>query len=454
METPIAVRYALFVVVSIHEHVAACHATALSFLGIRHSIPSRFCSSPLSPLLIERQINYRLLESEFKQEAAQLATFLQSLGLNPLDNSMDMNTEVGWANVVSKKLVEYFANDGWNSLGDISRNDFFAPFEDPTGYEPQNPAHLSTSKLLKPLRWQPLTQQSDFRGRFATQVHVVPHLGELGKPLVISDRNFRSRKAPPIYATPDRMRTISREDLGSVNKFITDLFSLSRSITEKQLALAYWWENKFLSLGFFIPFYASQLNLSAAATSRLFLGEMIAQHDAVLLAWKEKRRHDNVRPQTMIRRLLKGKTVRAFRGIGKGVSMVSADDWEPVLRTQPHSEYPSGSAAICSASLEHLQIALSSPDINEGGSIPAFELNLPQGVFLTPFTKNVTIRFETLKEAAESCGFSRLTAGVHFGPSVPAGSSLTAGIGEAAFKHVSDLYEGRIPEDCARCIHD
>ncbi|CAN8066863.1 unnamed protein product [Agarophyton chilense] len=454
METPIAVRYALLIVVSVFEHVSACNPVALSFLGIRHSIPPRFCASPLSPLLIERQINYRLLESEFPTEAAQFSTFLQNLGLDPIDNSTDTNTEVGWANVVSKKLVEYFSNDGWNSLGDLSGDDFLAPFEDPTGYIPQNAPTLSPRKLLKPLRWQPLTQQFDNRGRFISQVHVVPHVGALARPLLIRESEFRSRRVAPIYKTPNRRRRIGRKDLKSVNKYIADLFSLSRSITDEQLGLAFWWENKFLSLGVFAGFYGDKLKLSGETLSRLFLGEMMAQHDAVLLAWKEKRRHDYVRPQTLIRRLLKGRKVTAFLGVGKGVGEVSSDDWEPVLKTQPHSEYPSGSAAICSASLEHLQVGLSSPQMNSFGSIPKFEVNLPQGVFLSPFTKNITLSFDTLKEAADSCAFSRLTSGVHFAPSISAGSELTAGIGEAAFKHVSDLFEGRVPEVCARCIRE
>lgn len=452
LQTPIAIRYSLIIAASAYEVQAACHPVALSFFATKDAIPPKFCTSDNISVL-SAYITVRVMQSQFPLDAVTYGTFLVKVGLNPFSKSTDKGTLEGWANVMATRLVTYFENDGWNSLGEVTRKHYRQPYEDSTGYSPENPADLAPGKLRRPLRWQPLRFQADQRGHFAYQQHVVPHIGRKVKPLTMSKRQYTGRRVDAPYRTPNRQQGFSSSDKKKMQQLINKLFATSASLTKQQVALATFWENKFFSLASFVGYYSDVLPIrDPFVRTRLAFGDMLAKHDAVLLAWKEKVRHDLVRPPTMIRRLLKGKSVKAFKSLQEGVGIVKASEWEPVVAIQPHSEFPSASAVICTASLEHLQLLLDEI-VGKNGTIPAYQVTFGPGTLpLNPVQEAVTFRFNTLQEAARSCGMSRLWAGVHFEPSVPAGFKLGTGTGELAYSHVKDLFEGRVPKNCVRCI--
>ncbi|KAI0567352.1 Bromoperoxidase/chloroperoxidase [Gracilaria domingensis] len=452
-QTPLAIRYALVGSVAQYEIFAACHPVALSFFGDKQYIPSRFCTDRDDKALIQTHMFYRLLASEFPIDSKPGEQFLIDNGLNPFDRSTNISTPVGWANAVSNRLIQYFVTDGWNSQGDLSKRDYRQQYQDYTSYAPVNQPHVNSQDLEFPLRWQPLTAPVDNRGLFASQQHVVPQIATNGKPLALSREQYEQRRAPPLYDNPNRRNALGRKDTKLAHRLIRNLFKRSANVTEEKVLISYMWENKFFSLGLFAAYYQDLLGLNDDIMIPLFFAEMLAQHDATLVAWKEKRRHDYVRPVTLIRKLLKGKKVCAWKGLKEGVGFVEADEWEPVVPIQPHSEYPSGSAVICTASLENLEIFLETIVLNGTGTVPAFEMDIVPGLVPnSPVEKTVKVVFNSLQEAVLSCGESRLNSGVHFDPSVPVGHRLGAGIGKAAFAHVMDLVKGRVPENCERCF--
>lgn len=452
LQTPIATRYSLFTVLPFYETRAACNSVALSFFGTKDFIPPTFCSNRDIYATLGALVTYRLLASEFPIEGQGYGTFLQKNGVDPFDMSMDKATPAGWANHIAARLINYFSNDGWNSKGDATRMDFRQSFSDPTGYKPANSPTLRSDKLRRPLRWQPLTFEADQRGNFATQVHVTPHVGIRGKPLVLSTEDFNSRKVRSPYRFPNKRNKLSVEDRKILKGYISKLLKKNRKLTTEQVALVYWWEIKFVSLGTILGFYQSRLRYSTEIATVFFLGDVMTQYEAVLLAWKEKVRHDLVRPTTMIRRFLSGKKFMAYRGFGKPLGLVKGEEWEPIVPVQPHSEFPSASATICTASLEFIQNALQSV-VGANGTIPPFETTLfPGAVPFSPVNVPVAIKFSTLAALSRDCGKSRLNGGVHFEPSVAAGESLAVGVGKKVFEHVSMLFNGIVPADCTRCI--
>ncbi|CAN8074077.1 unnamed protein product [Agarophyton chilense] len=452
-ETPIATRSSLLYGIVLHEVSAGCLPVALSFLGEREPIEPRFCSSPLSILLLRHQLTYRLWESEFPLDAEPYGRFLDRLGLEPYDKTVDRNVERGWANAVGNKLVNFFANDGWNSQGDLSKKNYRQSYQDYTDYKPINRADLEPHQLFKPLRWQPLTRPSDFRGKFEMQVHVTPQFGVGVEPLTLSRAQFEERMAPPLYSNSNKRRTLSRSDKRLAITLIDKLFNLSRQTTLDNVILSYRWESKFSSLGGFVGISTRTYGLNTTTFYQVFLGDMTAQYDALLVAWKEKRRHDLVRPPTLTRHLFPNKKVTAFKGIGKGIGDVAAAEWEPIVPIQPHSEYPSASAVICTAALEALESSLKAIALEEGEALAPFSFTIRRGrsLFL-PIDRVSNVTFATIEEAIQSCGKSRLTSGVHFEPSVSAGQALGRGIGKIAFQHVQDLYNGKVPDNCVRCL--
>ena len=66
----------------------------------------------------------------------------------------------------------------------------------------------------------------------------------------------------------------------------------------------------------------------------------MSEVDSIIITWKEKVRHDLVRPTTLIHSL-GDEEVESAMGTHK------ARDWAPHIRVMPHSEFPSGSACIC-----------------------------------------------------------------------------------------------------------
>lgn len=450
LQTPIAVRYSLLNVIGRYEVSAACHPVALSFFGTKDFIPTDFCDKE-SVVIIFTYITYRLIASEFPAEAFALGQFLVRVGLTPFNPTTDETTLIGWANVRAARAIQFLSKDGWNSQGDLTKDDYLMRYDDTTGYRPVNPPSLDPSNLRRPLRWQPLRFSVDGHGFFAKQEHITPHIGLKVTPLAMSRTELEDKKVAGPYVSPNRRQTLSSRDKARVMNFIERLFNRTAGVTPTQITLVYFWENKFFGLGGFLVYYEALLGIPLEDMNRFVLGEFVALHDAVLLAWKEKVRHDLVRPKTLIRRLLKGKVVRAFKSFQEGAGIVKADEWEPLIQTQPHSEFPSASALLCTASLEHLQLQLEKFIGNS--SIPAFDSTIqPFTLPFSPVDIPIRLRFRSLEVAAASCGQSRLLAGVHFAPSVPAGHKLGEGLGRIAFNHIEDLWAGRVPENCARCL--
>lgn len=450
-QTPVAVRYTLFTALSAYDLMAACHPIALSFFGTKDVIPRKFCTDRDSFAVIRVLTVHRLIASEFPIEARIFGAFLVQNGLNIVTTSTDRNTREGYANFLAHRLVEYFSSDGWNSQGDLTRTDFRERFSDPSGYEPKNPGNLEPSKLRRPLRWQPLRSEADGRGNFVTQIHITPHLGSSAKPLALTPAELKSRRVPGPYATPDKPRSIGASDKKKLLGMIKKILKINAKLTTQKIATALWWENKFLSLGNVVIFYGAALQLPPDQDLAMATGDLLAQYDAVLVAWKEKVRHDLVRPTTVIRGLLRGKKVRAFRGFGKGVGLVKAEEWEPLVQVQPHSEYPSASATICESSIEHTLTGLRTI-LGKNVTIPPFEFSLPPG-FMPNLPPDIPFSIKLSADAlSRSCGSSRLLAGVHFPPAVTAGRKVAQGVGKKAFQHMNSLFNGKVPEDCARCI--
>ena len=448
-ETPIAVRYALLGVVALYDIKAPCEERALNFWGEREEVPAAFCSDLEKQAELNLYALLRSIELEFREPARLFGDVMRRNGFDPRDRSTDKATAVGFGNAVGIRTARWFARDGWNSLGDLTRRNYRQPFEDFSGYRPVN----SANKLRFPLRWQPLIQGNGL-GRFNAQRHVVPFLGGV-RPLVLTRGEVRRRRAPQPYRNM-QSRRLSRADRRTLLGLIRELFEVSAELTPEQRFFARFWENKFVSVGLFGVIYPPLVGLEGFGATRWALGEMLAQHDAMVVAWKEKRRIDAIRPVSAVRALVRGRRVRAYVGRPRNVSVVLAEEWEPLIPVQPHSEYPSASAMLCSASFEHGQLLAeeavrNNPRLARPPPVNVEFATLPPGSL--PFdTEGLTsFSFDSLADAARSCGVSRLWAGVHFRPSVPAGLALGKGIGRRAYEHVRDLVNGRVPEVCARC---
>lgn len=248
LETPVAIRLALGLVLLDYDRLAACHPTALSFLGLRVVASEELCATgPRSDDQAEvyAQALLRWLRADYPTVGVRYGAHLETLGLNSTDGPAGDGTLAGFGRGLADAIVVFFASDGWNSKGDLTRTVNRRRFEDTSGYQPQNAAHEKPDELSFPLRWQPITQSEGDQGRFVSQVHVAPHLGGVGvTPLAATREDLDERRSPSPYKNPDLEGDVSEEDVAIVEALIDDLFNTSRSVTPLDLFLVNYWENK------------------------------------------------------------------------------------------------------------------------------------------------------------------------------------------------------------------
>lgn len=459
-QTPIAVRWALHFLLPIHDVRAGCNPQRLSFFGTNDTIPKHLCDDPLSIRLIDNYALNYLYRKQYPTEALRFTKYLMSLGLTPLSKSTDLNTTVGYGNLIGARLHEYFRNDGWNVLG-APREDFGRPFFDNTGYRPKNPPDVPEKKLKYPLRWQPLTQ-TDMLGNFFVQKHVTPNIGLTAKPFLLPRKELLKRKTNGPYRYPNR-RKIHPIDRKQILREARRTFYMSARLTLPKIQEAFFWDVKYYSTGLLSGYYMQQFVAQglvkaedlADLTMSLTVAEGLAMHDATILAWHEKRRHDAARPQTLIRHVFgRAKRFWAFRGFGKGYGSVRAVEWEPLIPPQPHSEYPSGSAMLCTANFEALELGVREIlRLRKNDTFPPLILRAPHtAVPGAPLLEPVNFIFKDPRQMARRCGVSRLWAGVHFSQSVRDGFTAAKGIGTLAHDFVHDLRNGKVPKYCPQCL--
>lgn len=318
-------------------------------------------------------------------------------------------------------------NDGWNHNGRWAKNGGLCthsvncrPFEDYTGYVPVNGPHT----LVDGTRWMPLVE-SDGTGFFYTQEHVTPQL----------------RNVDGLVGTEDQMKRTADDPNYDLLAEMELTYERVASVTDEQIAMVSMMDSK-LELIMHTWMGINDIHPLGFEESTLWsVGFTMAEHDATLNAWREKVRHDLIRPTSVSHYLVPEKNVTWFDG-----TKISSSQWQPLIRVMPHAEYPSGSSAICRAVADYLQLYvenilgwenLATTWVMKAGGAPS---RFPAMKGYPKMDHEVT--FETLDDLADMCSLSRLLGGMHFSASTQAGEDLAEGIGERAWETVLLLLNG------------
>ena len=363
--------------------------------------------------------------------------------------------------LVALEIASYLSEDGWNSLGKWTYDDETGtavpctancqPYADTTGYFPKNnPGSRRNYKTKgkdkyivkgKDKRWQPLLED-DGSGYFSRQAHVTPHIGKTVESIL--QLNEEKCQAP-------NPRYDYREEALQV---VEELRQTANSPERRS------------KIDFFDNKLAVRAAIQVAARQQLedihsfqdhlgFIhGLSSAEYDAILLSWREKVRHDLVRPTTVIQRWGSDE-LETYNGDRESTASatIMARDFQAYQRVMPHSEYPSASACLCSSYAEFADafVASNYPDEGSLNQIKVGEGGLQvncEGEF--PFAPLVQYgcsdadqyTFESMADLSHQCGQSRLWGGMHFSKSVPAAEELCSGLGQASFDYVEGLQNG------------
>jgi len=320
---------------------------------------------------------------------------------------------------VAKVTLDAIADDGFNADGRLGG----APYSDAlSGYAPVNTPDSITCLL----RWVPLVENLWGFGTFVSQRFTMPQAGRV-QPALVPAEALDALVAPPPYKYPDaytpdfQCRTNDtgegcddEHDPDHLCAQATGVLDAVAAANETDLVLSHFFDRKSTSLALF----ALQLPALPGFTYADYLvAEVVlnaANHDATRVVWREKARHDAVRPASLVRRIL-------------GATDGRAANFTSALRTMPHPEYPSGSACVCRAFAETYRAF-------GGDALPLtwrWEPNTyGPGVPSAP----LSITWPSLDALAAACSRSRVTAGLHFEPAVVEGEHLCAPVAAAALK--------------------
>ncbi|CAM9270140.1 unnamed protein product [Ectocarpus sp. 6 AP-2014] len=330
----------------------------------------------------------------------------------------DASTDTPWG--LAKAYVDevmsfLMENDGWNADGGLGGKEFNRiPFtgdfyytdsagNEWNGYTPKNTPY----KFKRTKRWQPLLE-SDGLGYITAQEHVTPHIGVtarfFGFDTAENEEAWGSRKLDaPSYR--NRHDEIARE--------VLEASKLAADDPAKQFAISFF-DNKATSLLPLMTDYFAQRRdtLSRLEFFKVNVKLQLGIYNGVVLSWREKVRHDAPRPPSVVRNEIGDEIVEAYAGPDNGVQNMTASEWEPYIRTMPHSEYPSASSCLCEAFASALRVWAGTDTIDP-------PLGQPE--------EDPLVTFASWSEISEMCGDSRVWAGLHFEESVPAGVELCGG---------------------------
>ncbi len=316
-------------------------------------------------------------------------------------------------------LLAYRLVDGSNQL---------ASYGDLSGYAPVNGPDL----LVDPSRWQPLRITDNDGSHPRVQQFVTPHWGQVTPFALLSRSQFRPAPGPglPTWREMEQLIDFSA-CLDDDSKALIDFWAANPG----SVAPAGQWTQ--------IAVLVSDKDKNSLDDDvQLFFALGQALHDAGVAAWDTKRAYDTVRPITAIRHFYAGRTIASWAGPGLGTQLIRGEDWHPYQRfarpTPAFAEFVSGHSTF-SAAAATVMAGLRGDSIKLNFSFPAF------GVPFDPSspTRDVSLQWKSLSEAADAAGLSRRLGGIHFERGDLGGRRLGRQVGQVVLARCEALFKGR-----------
>ena len=223
-----------------------------------------------------------------------------------------------------------------------------------------------------------------------------------------------------------------------------DVVEIQRNLTDEQKLIAEFWES---GSGTAFPpgdwiaiasFMADQQPLSLSEEIKLFFGVGQAVGDAGIAAWDAKLHFNYARPVRVIRDL-------QALGLLEGEELSSWQTYQMPgsNASPPFAEYVSGHSSFSAAAATYLEDFFGSDALGLRLEFAPGSSRFEQGVVPAVAT---TVQWDTLAQAAESAGISRLYGGIHFDDGNRHGLELGQRVGDAVSEKVQQLLYGRLDE--------
>jgi membrane-associated phospholipid phosphatase len=220
------------------------------------------------------------------------------------------------------------------------------------------------------------------------------------RPFVLTSWNACPIDDPPPYST-DTASVLYRNAKA--------VYDLSRSLTEDQRTIAYYWADNpgesGTPVGHWLSIAAQLIDeraLSADDAARLLLATSLSQGDAFIAAWGYKYTFNLLRPRTYIRRVIDS-------------------TWEPLLVTPPFPEYPAGHSTQSAAAATVMTGLLGAQALADSTSV----------------TLGHAVRtFASFTAASDEAGMSRRYGGIHYEIGDLSGRAVGRCVGERVLERL------------------
>jgi hypothetical protein len=275
--------------------------------------------------------------------------------LNEGNNEASVAAGEAYGSQVARAVIEWSRSDGDDRVN--------APYTVPKG----------------PGLWEP-----------TPPVFIAPILPYLGDERTMVKGSIDNSMPPP----PLPFSTESQSDFYKMNE---EVYLVSQQLDDDQRATGLFWDDfpdgKTLTGGghwvSILKTVMSDLNVSLIEGAHLYAGLFITENDAAIGCFKAKYTYNMIRPVTYIQTIMKH------------------SDWNPLIITPPHPEYPAAHATISMSGATILTKMLGA------------EVSFTDNTYAYRGFKSH--HFNNFTEAGREAGISRLYGGIHYRKSIEAG---------------------------------
>ena len=419
---------------------------------------------------------HAMLVSLFPDQEATFDARLREMGLVPGGDGEAAELGRAAANAVIKARLA----DGANQAQDYQS--VVDPCHDPI-YTAVNASPLEMRDIQ---RWTPESIPLDPEDASPEQWFLTPHWGRVDtfglesgdairpvapEPFFLVDGATMDFEAKTIALANGDVVPVSRDLIGTIINpgFIAQaerVVEASANLTDKEKMIAEFWEdgrNTSFPPGTMMTlaqFVSAREDHTTGEDARMFLAMGNAQMDAGIAAWDAKVHYDYTRPVRAIRELgalgligepgtdeMTGETgfvVKSWGGPGEGKRLILAENW---LSYQPpggepspaFAEYVSGHSTFSAAGAEVLRLFAGSDTL---GASVSFQPGDSRFEGEDGPTNPVTLAWETLTQAADESGISRIYGGIHFDDGNHNGLAMGREAARASFERAMEAILG------------
>jgi hypothetical protein len=338
---------------------------------------------------------YRTLVDLFPSQQEKLAQTLRAMGHDPADASVDAANPAGVGNLAARHVLYARHRDGSNQLGDLREG----AYSDWTRWRPLNPP----DKIVEPRRFQ-APSSTNAQGQLQVRNFGAAHFALVQPFALETPGEFRPSVAPVQVGSDAETRRLAEEvirisaELQDAHKASAEFWALDGG---SETPPGYWAK--------LAQFVADKRSHGVDDDVKLFFVLGNTMLDAAVATIDAKVFWNGGRPESFIKHYLRGETIQAWGGPGRGPQAIKGEDFRPYLPTSASPEHISGHSSFSAAAATVIKLAVNSDALGYEAAVPAKSFKNEPGP-----AQDLRLRWDTLTAAAEAAGWSRVYGGIHF----------------------------------------